>query len=428
MIKQMLKAGVMNEIQQNDIGTTQGGVLSPLLANVYLNKFDNFVTREWEEKRLKNVSRYRKSGKSKGKKCCKIQEIMKKKAPAMKPAYLIRYADDWVVITNTLENAKKLKKRINNFLKTHLKLELSEKKTRITNVKKKSIKFLGFEIKARAGKSRSGLIIQSKPDREKLQKKILNLKKSIHDFKKARDIDKLIHRINLHNAKVQGIVNYYNVTTGIFKSVKRAGYDLTGLAIKILRSKVTAKLVPAEEVRNLIQIHKGHRKTIPAIKYKNFWVGVTDLRFGKWEISKSKNPRETIYSPEGRELYRNRTGKRRGLSRKDLTLSKSYSEYISNETDKSKLYNFEFFMNRGYVYNVDKGKCRLCGKEFQEYDDIETHHIAPQLPIEKVNRVENLATMHQKCHKIIHSLNNLSEEFPKRVWNKVQSFRNKLME
>ena len=37
----------------NDIGTPQGGILSPLLANVYLNKFDNFIIREWEEKKVK---------------------------------------------------------------------------------------------------------------------------------------------------------------------------------------------------------------------------------------------------------------------------------------------------------------------------------------------------------------------------------------
>ncbi|MEW6103842.1 MAG: group II intron reverse transcriptase/maturase [bacterium] len=429
MIKAMLKAGVMNETCYNDIGTPQGGIISPLLANVYLNKFDNFITREWEEKRLKNVSRYRKSGKSKGKKTCKIQETMKKKAPNMKPAFLIRYADDWVVITNSLENAKKLKRRISVFLKSRLKLKLSEKKTKITNAKKRGLKFLGFQIKARAGKSRSGLIINSKPDRDTFKRKVSDLRKSIHGFKKVRDINKLIHKINLHNAKVQGIVNYYRITTGIYHAVKKTGYDLAGLAIKILRTKVTAAFIPAKEVQNLIQIHKDYKKTIPSIRYKDLWIGVTDLRFVKWEAGRSKNPAETIYSSEGRELYRKRTSKRRGLARKDLTLSEIYSEYTSNiQKENSQLYNFEFFMNRGYVYNVDKGKCRLCGRELQEYEEIATHHIRPYLTAEAVNRVHNLATTHLKCHRIIHSLRDLSKELSKKVWNKVQSFRNKLKE
>jgi hypothetical protein len=347
----------------------------------------------------------------------------------MKPAYLVRYADDWIIVTNTLENAQKLKRRISIFLKSRLKLELSEKKTKITNAKKRSIKFLGFEIRARIGKSRSGLIIQGKPDRERFSRKIQELKKSIHDFKRTRDIDKLIHKINLHNSKVQGIINYYKVASRINLVVKKSGYELSGLAYKALsRSKIApVDWIASEEVRNLIQIHKGYKRVIAAIRYKDFWIGVTDIRFAKWEAGNKKTPRETIYSEEGRELYRVRTGKSRGLSRKDLTLSDKYSEIITNKmVENKRLYNFEFFMNRGYVYNVDKGKCRVCGNMIEDCEKIETHHICPTLPVEKVNSVKNLATTHSTCHKLIHSLSDFSKELPKKIWNKVLSLRNKL--
>ena len=49
LIKQMLKAGIMNEIRINELGTPQGGIISPLLANVYLDALDHFVAREWED-------------------------------------------------------------------------------------------------------------------------------------------------------------------------------------------------------------------------------------------------------------------------------------------------------------------------------------------------------------------------------------------
>ena len=430
MIKAMLRAGVMNEIHQNDIGTAQGGIISPLLANVYLNKLDDFITREWEEKKLKKVSRYYKSGKNKGKKSSGIITTLRRSAPAMKPAFLVRYADDWIVVTSTLENAKKLKKRISLFLKTHLRLELSDKKTRITNVKKKAIKFLGFQIRARAGKSKSGIIMQGKPDEERFAVKVQELKKSIHDFKKSGSMDSLIHKINLYNCKVRGILNYYKVASRISHTVKKASYELSGLIYKALSRYKSTKVdwIPAKATRNLTEIHKERNQVVVALKYKDFWIGVTRLNFVRWTAERRKNPMETIYSAEGRELYEVRTGKGRSLNRKDLTLSDKYSEIIAYNRRVKTIYNFEFFMNRGYVYNVDKGRCRLCGKVIDDDKDVETHHINTVLPIGEINRVHNLATMHSNCHSLIHSLKDFSNELSRKTWNKVLSFRNKLKE
>jgi group II intron reverse transcriptase/maturase len=430
MIKQMLQAGLMNEIQYNDIGTQQGGIISPLLANVYLNKFDNFIIREWEEKKLKNVSKYLKTGKNKGQKTCSIQRTLRKKAPNMKPAYLVRYADDWCIITNTLENARKLKSRIRIFLKTHLKLELSDRKTRITNIKKRAIKFLGFQIRARAGKSRSGIILQGKPDKEKLAGKVRELKKNIHDFNMSANIGALIHKINLYNCKVRGILNYYKIASQISHTVRKVSYGLNGLIFKALcRNKSTkVEWIKANETRNLPEIHKEHNKVIAAIRYKDFWIGVTSLNFVSWKAGRRKNPKETIYSLEGRELYKIRTGKQRSLNRKDLTLSGKYSEIITYRKGVKEIYNFEFFMNRGYVYNVDKGRCRLCGNVIDDDKDVEIHHINTVIPADVINRVQNLATMHSNCHSLIHSSKDFSNELSRKIWNKVLSFRNKLKE
>lgn len=88
MIKAMLQAGVMDEISKNELGTSQGGIISPLLANVYLTPFDHFVTREYENKKLrKNYSS--------GQRSLILRGLSGKPRIKPIPCYLIRYADDW---------------------------------------------------------------------------------------------------------------------------------------------------------------------------------------------------------------------------------------------------------------------------------------------------------------------------------------------
>jgi group II intron reverse transcriptase/maturase len=61
IIKQMLKAGIMNEVEVNPEGTQQGGIISPLLANAYLNVFDNYIAKAWEEKKTRHEYAHRNS-------------------------------------------------------------------------------------------------------------------------------------------------------------------------------------------------------------------------------------------------------------------------------------------------------------------------------------------------------------------------------
>ncbi|MGO4695427.1 reverse transcriptase domain-containing protein [Paenibacillus sp. 2TAB26] len=154
IIKGMLNAGIMDELKVNPLGTPQGGIISPLLANAYLDTFDQWVTREWENKKLRtsysDLSNKRKA--------------MRK--TNLKPAYLVRYADDWVLVTASKSSAEKWKRRIAKFLDVKLKLKLSEEKTLITNVSKKSIHFVGFKQKVVIGNSRKGWVPRIRPNPE----------------------------------------------------------------------------------------------------------------------------------------------------------------------------------------------------------------------------------------------------------------------
>jgi RNA-directed DNA polymerase len=131
LLRDMLKAGVMEDEAWyiTEDGTPQGGIVSPLLANIYLNELDWFIAAQWDL--FSPAERLRR----------------KRRGSKYHRCYIVRYADDFVVLVReTEEEAEELKTIIATFLKEELGLELSEKKTLITDVTK-GIDFLGFNIR-----------------------------------------------------------------------------------------------------------------------------------------------------------------------------------------------------------------------------------------------------------------------------------------
>jgi group II intron reverse transcriptase/maturase len=127
LVRKFLKAGVMEGtlFKQTEKGTPQGGIVSPLLANVYLHELDMYMQQK------SGTPRYKEKRRQKGKAC-----------------YVhIRYADDFVVMCNgTRVDAEAMKLGLQKFLAEELKLTLSIEKTRVTHVND-GFKFLGFDIK-----------------------------------------------------------------------------------------------------------------------------------------------------------------------------------------------------------------------------------------------------------------------------------------
>ena len=105
---------------------------------------------------------------------------------------------------------------------------------------------------------------------------------------------------------------------------------------------------------------------------------------------------------------------------KDLDFSRFSQEDMM---EGRPLYNFEYFLNRAYAFNRDKGKCRVCGKEL--VTDVHVHHINPHLPIGQVNRVANLACMHTKCHQTVHGREPV-DNFYGRMKSEIKYFRDAL--
>ena len=409
IIKQMLKAGVMDECSKSELGTPQGGIISPLLANIYLNRFDNFMTGDFERKKLKKPYSRRDS---------EISAM--RKHSNLKTCYYVRYADDWVILTDSQEDAERLKFKAKKYLHDTLKLDLSEEKTLITNVCSKPIKFLGVEI--RMVKKNGKWVNKVSPESERFKRKMKDLSREIFYIRKTStlDADRLIENINRVNSIIVGLINYYSMCDQISVVIRKYAWLLKYTAYKSLK-RYGGQWTRANEVSNLIGLHYGHKANIPAIKYKDMYIGVTDINFAKWDNPRCKNQNETPYTPEGRELYNKRMRKKGLKVRTDEVNSTTHAFYI--RMSKNPLYNFEYFMNRPYTYNRDKGKCKICGG-YVEPNEARFHHVDKKLPMNQMNKVKNLITVHQYCHDLIHS-NTESTSLSEKTLKNIEKYRNK---
>lgn len=128
-----------------DRGTPQGGIISPLLANIVLNELDWWVASQWEENPVA-VSRGRHRIIGKTEVFDKSHGYRLMKNTALKEMHIIRYADDFRIFCKTKEDAIKTKEAVTKWIEERLKLEVSPEKTRIVNTRKRWSEFLGLII------------------------------------------------------------------------------------------------------------------------------------------------------------------------------------------------------------------------------------------------------------------------------------------
>ena len=140
LIDCLLKAGYVEygKYKPTLNGTPQGSTISPLLANIYLDKLDTFVAKTL-------IPRYTRSNLKT--KYLQRTPMFRAKTPNFRRLCYIRYADDFLIgFAGPREMAQDVKRHIKEFLQSELNLELSEEKTLITHAYLDSAQFLGYEV------------------------------------------------------------------------------------------------------------------------------------------------------------------------------------------------------------------------------------------------------------------------------------------
>ena len=373
LIYKFLKAGYLENWQYHKTysGTPQGGIISPLLANIYLHELDKFVmklksefdtpgvgqiTPEYRElhneiKRLshrltKVTGEERKMVLAEYK--SKRQKLMTISCTAQtdKKLKYVRYADDFLIaVKGNREDCQWIKSKLAEFIGDTLKMELSEDKTLITH-SSKCARFLGYDVRVR----RSGKIKRGGPGHVKMRtlnggvELLVPLNDKIRQFvfTKGVAIQKEdgsmfpVHRkyligltdleiVSVYNAELRGICNYYGMASNFCK-LHYFAYLMEYSCLKTLASK--------------------HKTSLSKIIDK-FNDGT-----GKWGV-----PYETKLGNKRRYFANYADCKGKG----------SATDYISNAA-----------IVYGYAVNTLENRlkakvCELCGTT--ESDHYEVHHI-----------------------------------------------------
>ena len=265
LIRKFLNAGYMedNRLHQNYSGTPQGGIISPILANIYLDQLDKYMAemkerfdkgdkRRYSPEYLKMCNRrttLRRKMESltvpeeRADVLARIQELdkIRQTIPCKDPMdsgfrrlQYVRYADDFIIgIIGSKSDAQAVKQEVGKYIAEQLRLELSDEKTLVTKATDRA-KFLGFEIRVtpqsnhtkktkngRHARNYSGHVMLEVPTTA-IQKKLLDLHAMNIEVHNGSEIWKPTHRgeltgrtdlsiLDQYNGEVRGFCNYYSI-------------------------------------------------------------------------------------------------------------------------------------------------------------------------------------------------------------------------
>ena len=379
IIKKILKTEILlpnGEVIKPNEGTPQGGIISPLLANIVLNEFDWHMESQWGEHPLTNKWKGGTAPNGTKSKGSAFREMRKTN---LKELHTIRYADDIRIMCSNKLDAEKVKDAAIIWLEKRLKLEVSREKTKVVNLTKEYGEFLGIKIRTKR-KGQKLVIVSHMVDKAK-QRTTNALKAQIKEIQRSGNKAKFETEVAKYNSIVRGVHNYYSMATNITEDCQDIHNSIYKMLYNRLKPKVSripktsgdysnykdCKRVMKVQGRHLLPIsYCSHRQTLGSKRAAN------------------------IYTPEGRKC------KHKNLSFTNSGLIKPLSE--NPIAGRSVEYND----NRISLFSAQHGKCAITGQEFLSINEIHCHHKVPTYLGGKDN-YQNLVLVLPDAHRLIHA-------------------------
>ena len=378
-IYRFIKKGYMENMVkvEHPRGAEQGSIIGPLISNVYLHRFDVWLKEQgdcWHDKDVAKFHNSRSKRRNMGRTNLKI-------------GIHARYADDILVLCKDFQDAERFRHSITKYLTRNMKLTVNEDKTKIYDLTKEKMKYLGYmfyvfkrnsKCPAQNGKYMVANTLPEKKEDEIVEKcgELLKTIKAKTDFETIHD----------WNAYVVGVHNYYRGMTHFHKCFKKIGWRIRKLFYHTMHKRV--KFIEEQSCKN--NFMRGRYKTwgkngyycfesypIIQVEWANWDSGLIDGKKGKVTRKNPYDYGEKKHKP--------------GVSLEDMGYLVNTSRYIKNS---------RFAMFRVSKYSSCKGVSYLSG-EYVPVDEYHCHHI---IPVEKggTNDFHNLCVLSEAEHSILH--------------------------
>ena len=378
----------------------QGGVVSPILANIYLDRLDKYVetvlipahtrgkarkyNREWAN--VKNLSAYyRKVGNHAMATALRKQMQQLPSSDPFDPDYrrlrYVRYADDFVLgFIGPKAEAGQIKESLETFLRDNLKLELSKEKTLITHATSQAARFLGYELVnqqandqldrngRRKVNGRLGLRVPAKVIEQHCQAYMVNGKPAHRNELLADDDYTIVSR---YQAEFRGVVQYYLLALNVSHFGKLQWVMQQSLAKTLAAKHKTSTRKMVRRYQSTVETEQGERACLQVVVERGEGKRPLVARFGGIPL---KRNRQAVLADQQPQRYR---------------------------TDRNEL-----------IKRLLADECEMCGSTV----DVEVHHIRALRDLnvkgrrEKPRWVQLMAARKRKtlvvcrmCHMNIHT-------------------------
>ena len=379
IIKEMLKAPVMlpnGEMTYPQKGTPQGGILSPLLANIVLNELDWWIASQWEQMPTKTKFKTRSNAQGTEIKSHAYRALRRS---TLKEVHAVRYADDFKIFCPTHEEAVRIYKAAEQWLKDRLGLEISPEKSKVVNLKRQYSDFLGFKLKVR--KKGKKYAVRSHMSDKAYKKAHEKLSEEVKKLAHSPDDTAQFMQLHNYNSVVAGLHEYYCIATEICEDFGRLAFSIN----KQLRNRLKGDVSRKGTLRKgFIKEKYGESRQL------RFLHGRPLVPVGYVHPKNAQHKRKSVnkYTPEGRALIH-----------KNLEIDTGTMLWLMRNPVRSR--TIEYADNRISLYAAQYGKCAVTGRVMEAHD-IHCHH---KVPVSKggTDEYANLVLVSKDVHVLIHA-------------------------